>query len=1047
MAVSQVNASGRRKFITVRVNGQPVRLQLDSASDITIISEKLWRTLGQPPVQQTKQIAISACGGHVQLTGQLHCCVSFRGTTFHGSCFVTTSELNLLGLDWFERLGLADIPINAICNHVSHPTSSDSHSCAIVKQFVSLFKPGLGHCTAAPASLQLHPGSTPVFRPKRPVPYASLPEVDAELQRLEREGVLTPVSYSAWAAPIVVIKKPNGSLRICADFSTGLNAALQTHHYPLPTPDDQFTTLNGGKFFAKLDLAEAYLQVEVAPESRELLTINTHRGLLQYTRLPFGIKTAPTIFQQLMDTLLAGIPGVAVYLDDVLIVGVTPEELRERTEAVLQRIQDIGFRLRAEKCSFFLQSVKFLGFIFDADGRHPDPENIQAIQKMPVPTDVSSLRSFLGLISYYSAFLPALHNVRPPLNRLLGKDVPWNWSNDCESAYAQLKSMLSSDLLLTHYDPKLPIIVAADASAYGVGAVILHTFPDGTQKAVMHASKSLTPAEKKYGQIEKGALGLVFAVRRFHKFIYGRKFQLLTDHKPLLSIFGSKTGIPVHSANRLQRWALILLGYDFEIQYRRTEEFGQADALSRLISDYPASDEEAVIAAITATDYAADLFTSAVRALPLTAHGIQQATENDATLQKAIRYTTEGWPTGKFDGELKQLHNRRSSLCVVRNCLMFGDRVVVPLCLRSQLLRQFHSGHPGMSRMKSIARSYAYWPGMDEDIEKFVRDCTRCQQAAKNPPRLTPIPWPQPEKPWSRLHIDYAGPINGVHYLVLVDAYSKWPEITTVSPPTTSKTLQALERIFGLQGLPETIVSDNGTQFTSREFQNFCTLNAICHVRSPPYHPQSNGQAERFVDTFKRALLKSRGEGTSEDILRKFLFAYRTTPNGATPNHVSPAEALMGRKLRTIHHAMLPRTEAHQEALPVKHGSLFEVGSAVYARDYRGDGGIWKSGHILRKNGNVMFDVAVGNETWSRHKNQLRPRSDSEKCSAESKIPLELLLDTFQIPAAVPVADTAAHATAEHQNLIDSSLTPRRWSSRKRKQTVRFQIDPNNPSY
>jgi hypothetical protein len=421
LATFQVNAPDRRKYLTVLVNGCPARLQLDTASDITIISEKLWRKLGEPPVRHASQTAISACGGRLKLSGQLNCCVSFRGTTFNGTCYITASELNLLGLDWFEGLGLADLPVSTICNQVRSPAAPRDQAEQLVKHFASVFQPGLGHCTATKIVLRLLDDATPVFRPKRPVPYASMPMVDAELQRLEQQGVLTPVSYSAWAAPIVVVKKANGSIRICADFSTGLNAALEQHHYPLPAPEDLFTILNGGQVFAKLDLADAYLQLEVAPESRELLTINTHRGLYQYTRLPFGIKTAPAIFQQVIDTILSGIPGVAAYLDDVLIVAGSPDELRSRIEIVLQRIQDNGFRLRPEKCQFFLRSVKYLGFIFDASGRHPDPENIRVIQQMPAPKDVPSLRSFLGLISYYSAFLPSLHNVRAPLNHLLVK--------------------------------------------------------------------------------------------------------------------------------------------------------------------------------------------------------------------------------------------------------------------------------------------------------------------------------------------------------------------------------------------------------------------------------------------------------------------------------------------------------------------------------------------------------------------------------------------------------------------------------------------------
>nr|VZI06583.1 unnamed protein product [Spirometra erinaceieuropaei] len=240
----------------------------------------------------------------------------------------------------------------------------------------------------------------------------------------------------------------------------------------------------------------------------------------------------------------------------------------------------------------------------------------------------------------------------------------------------------------------------------------------------MHASRTLTPAEKNYGQIEKEALALVFDVKKFHKLLYGRHFTLLTDHKPLLSIFGSKKGIPVYSASRLQRWATILLAYDFNIRYCRTTVFGQADALSRLISNQREPEEDTMIVAISIKD---DVRVS------------YQTPYEDPVLRQAITYVQTCWPTTALAGDLRQLFLRRASLSVVDSCLTFADRVVIPSSLRPTVLRQFHAGHPSTSRMKSIARSFAYWPGIDGDIDDLVRRCSRCQQAAKMPPRQPPV--------------------------------------------------------------------------------------------------------------------------------------------------------------------------------------------------------------------------------------------------------------------------------------------------------------------
>ncbi|PIO54818.1 integrase core domain protein, partial [Teladorsagia circumcincta] len=358
-------------------------------------------------------------------------------------------------------------------------------------------------------------------------------------------------------------------------------------------------------------------------------------------------------------------------------------------------------------------------------------------------------------------------------------------------------------------------------------------------------------AQKKYSQIEKEALAIVFAVQKFHRFVHGRHFTLRTDHKPLISIFGSRKGVPIYTANRLQRWATTLLNYNFTIQYVKTSEFGQADALSRLIGSHSLEPENRVIASVE-TDVSAELMDNC-RQLPVSFTSIQAATRKDRTLTQVVDYIRSGrWPKMDRDSPLWPFHNRRDSLSTADSCLLTSSRLVIPKSLQRRVLYSLHKAHPGQTRMKMLARSYVYWPSMDTDIDTLVRNCTTCAQLAKNPVKVELQSWPKPVTPWARVHADFAGPLDGNCYLVIVDAYSKWPEIIQMNSITTSATIRVLTKVFAQFGNPQTLITDNGTQFTSTTFANFCRRRGIKHVRSPPFHPQSNGQAERFVDTFKR---------------------------------------------------------------------------------------------------------------------------------------------------------------------------------------------------
>ena len=251
------------------------------------------------------------------------------------------------------------------------------------------------------------------------------------------------------------------------------------------------------------------------------VTINTPKGLYRYTRLPFGIASAPAIFQRTMDSILQGCAGSACYIDDIILTGKDDEEHLKRLEEVMERLLRHGVKVKLPKCKFLSPSLEFLGHRIDADGIHTTEVKLKAILQAPAPRNVQELRSFLGLINYYGKFLPNAATVLNPLNHLLHKDVKWKWSKECQASFELAKKTLTSSKVLTHYDPKLPIRLAGDASAYGIGAVISHVSPDGSEHPVAFASRTLTKSERNYAQVEKEALSLIFGVKHFHSYLYG----------------------------------------------------------------------------------------------------------------------------------------------------------------------------------------------------------------------------------------------------------------------------------------------------------------------------------------------------------------------------------------------------------------------------------------------------------------------------------------------------------------------------------------------
>ena len=635
------------------------------------------------------------------------------------------------------------------------------------------------------------------------------------------------------------------------------------------------------------------------------------------------------------------------------------------------RLRDSGIRLKMEKCQFCLSSLSYLGHVIDAEGTRPDPLKVKDIVNCPAPKDAQQLRSFLGMANYYGKFVQGMSTTAGALYKLTRKEEKFVYTNEQQSSFDALKSALTSDTVLVHYDPKKELGVAADASAYGLGAVLFHIEPGSTERPVYYASRVLSDAERNYSQVEKEGLAIVFALKRFQRYVEGRRFLLFNDHKPLLKIFGPRELTSNTTSARLQRWAVFLGSFDYEIRYKQSADHSNADGLSRC----PSGQTESVDSDVARIQH------GLLEDLPIDWRQVRTRSRSDPELSQAIRLTREGWSDECPSEILRPFWLRRHELTIQEDCLLWGSRVVIPKHFRRNLLDSLHEGHPGVVRMKALARHHLWWPKVDLDIEITARKCDGCQQKTHDPTSALLHPWEFPTRPWQRIHIDFAGPKYGYTWLVYVDAHSKYPGAIPLTTTTAAATCNALLKVFSHFGFPEQLVSDNGPPFDSADLSRFSVSHGIRHSRSSPYHPQSNGEAERFVQTFKNALESAKADSSNaKEYASEFLLRYRVTPQATTG--ASPAQLLMGRTPRITLDLLHPNLDRRVRELQVTEKARFDSRAAdrqfsdaepVFSRNFCGRQR-WKAGIILRKTGPVSYDVQVGQGVEHRHASQLRKR-------------------------------------------------------------------------
>ena len=1037
-------AATKPLLVTVKVEGKySLQMEVDTGASVSLISEvtlkKTW-TDKTPKLGPTNVTLRSYSGEVIKALGELNVAVEYGGQKRRLSLLVVTGNgPSLLGRDWLKQLKLN-------WGELFHLNCAATLTLqGVLQRHGEVFKEGLGKIKGMEVKIHLEPGAQPQFFQPRIVPLALRARVEKELERLAEEKVIEPVQFSEWAAPIVPVFKENGSVRICGDYKVTVNRFAKTEKYPLPRIEDLFAALSGGQSFTKLDLANAYLQLPLEDKSRNYVTINTHKGLFRYNRLPFGVASAPAVFQRTIESLLQGIQRVVAYIDDILITGESEQEHLKNLDEVLKRLEAAGLRLKAEKCKFMMAEVEYLGHRISKEGIFPTLAKVTAIKEAPVPSNVQQLRSFLGLINYYGKFLPNLSSKLAPLHSLLENGKPWQWLDIHQKAFDCAKSQLTSSQVLTHFDSNKEVILSCDASPYGVGAVLAHRFPDGSERPIAFASRTLAPAERNYSQLDKEGLAIIFGVKKFHNFLMGHQFTIFTDHKPLKHLFGEDKAIPPMASARLQRWALILSAYQYRIVHKPGKENANADVLSRL--PLPECPSEVPLPGETV------LLLETLEASPVNAKQIAKWTERDPVLSKVKKWLTDGWPEREREEDLRPYRQRKDELSLQDGCILWGQRVIVPEPGHKLVVEELHAGHQGISRMKSLARSFVWWPKLDADLEDRAKRCEICQVHQKAPAPAPLHPWEWPEMPWCRLHLDYAGPFQGKMFLLIIDAHSKWLDAHVVESATSAVTIQKLESSFSCHGLPVTVVTDNGSAFTSQEFKDFLRSNGVKHVTTSPYHPASNGLVERAVQTMKMALKKTADKRMSvESRLLQFLFQYRITLH--TTTGLSPAELLMGRRLRShlslLHPGVEERVKATQEKQRKYHDRgarerSFNVGDHVWARNYS-RGPKWLSGVIsgIRGPVSVWVELSDGGKV-KRHYDQIRARvAPIEMEEAPTTVTQDNNTWSDFVPAVEPDLQPAAEPEPQPPPLHAPADGPElRRSGRTRRPPVRFNEEDN----
>lgn len=824
----------------------------------------------------------------------------------------------------------------------------------------------------------------PVHTKSYRYPYIHRDEVRDQISKMLSQGIIRP-SESAWSSPIwVVPKKADASgkakWRLVVDFRK-LNEKTYDDKYPIPNINDVLDKLGNCQYFTTLDLASGFYQVETDPIDIPKTAFNVENGHYEFLRMPMGLKNAPSTFQRVMDNVLKDLQNSVclVYLDDIVVFSTSLQEHIINLEKVFERLRESNFKVQLDKSEFLKLETSYLGHIISRDGIKPNPDKITAIQNYPIPTTPKEIKQFLGLVGYYRKFIPDFAKVTKPLTQCLKKGRKIVINSEYTQSFEKCKALITNDPILQYPDFTKDFILTTDASNVALGA-ILSQGTIGADKPVCYASRTLNESEINYSTIEKELLAIVWATKYFRPYLFGRKFKIVTDHKPLQWVMNLK-----EPNSRLTRWKLKLSEYDFTVIYKKGTSNTNADALSR-IQIY--------------NEETSSMIANASERLPSVGHS-STASAHTSNESPILEVPIVDEPLNKFHrqicisvvGDIKKrptaskpfdTHTRTAVQVSktdlendivnvikeyvnpkVKTALLINPPLamydIIPIIqdkfrsssmnlvltkrevenvreyLRQQeIIKNYHDGktnHRGINECYLALSSRYYWPKMKDEISKFINSCTICGQAKydRHPIKQQFNIVPPASKPFETVHIDLLT-IQTEKYLTIVDVFSKYAQAYHVRDGTAVSILQALLRFCSHHGLPLTIVSDNGTEFTNQLFNEFVNLHRITHHKTLPHAPNDNGIVERFHSTLLEHLriLKLTHKGDNIiNLIPYAILAYNSAIHSFTKcrpldiitGHFDPRDPF---DINLSSHVMQQYTQNHRDKMKLVYDMLNE---------------------------------------------------------------------------------------------------------------------------